>query len=177
MVGRASERPELRQALVADASHLPFPDAVADLVVAFMSLQDMDDHAAAIREAARVLRPGGRFCLAVAHPMRSAGGFENKSPDSAFRIAGSYFERRPWPWRHSHSGLTISIPSEHRPLEAYAGALEEAGLLIEALREPAPDREIVAGRPPLLRWTRLPCFLHLRAVKPDVVTPRGARPQ
>ena len=62
--------------------------------------------------------------------------------------------------------MTISVPSEHRPIEAYTAALEDAGLLIEALREPAPDRETVAVRPPLLRWTRLPCFLHIRAVKP-----------
>jgi SAM-dependent methyltransferase len=166
MVSRAARRAEVGRALVGDASRLPFPDSTAELAVAFMSLQDMDDLATAVAEAARILRPGGRFCLAVAHPIRSAGGFDSKDPDSAFRIAGSYFERRPWPWRHSHSGMTISIPSEHRPLEAYSAALEAAGLLIESLREPAPDPEAVAGRPPLLRWTRLPCFLHIRALKP-----------
>ncbi len=48
------------------------------------------------------------------------------------------------------------------PLEAYARALEEAGFLIEAIREPryvAPD-----GSPN--RWSRLPNFLQLRALKP-----------
>jgi len=166
MVSRAVQRADVGRALVGDASRLPLPDSVADLAVAFMSLQDMDDLATAVAEGARVLCPGGRFCLAVAHPVRSAGGFESKDPGSPFTIAGSYFERRPWPWRHSHSGMTISIPSEHRPLEAYSAALEDAGLLIESLREPAPDPEAVAGRPPLLRWTRLPCFLHIRALKP-----------
>ena len=48
----------------ADAARLPLPDAAADLAVAFMSLQDVADAAGAIREAARVLEPGGRLCLA-----------------------------------------------------------------------------------------------------------------
>ena len=43
------------------------------------------------------------------------------------------------------------------PLEDYAGALEAAGLLIEAIREPADP----AGG----RWARVPMFLMWRAVK------------
>jgi ubiquinone/menaquinone biosynthesis C-methylase UbiE len=46
---------------VADATVLPFEDGAFDLVVAFMSLQDMDDLEGAVRECARVLEQGGRF--------------------------------------------------------------------------------------------------------------------
>ena len=47
---------------LADAAALPLDDGCADLAVAFMSLQDIDEMPAAIKEAARVLQPGGRFC-------------------------------------------------------------------------------------------------------------------
>lgn len=165
MAKMAAERPELGRVVVADASRAPFPDGVADLVVSFTALQDMDDFEQAIAEAARLLVVGGRFCIALPHPVRSVGRFESKEPVSPFVVGGSYYERQPWPWSHSHSGMTVSIPSEHRPLQDYAGALEDAGLVIESLREPAPDAEVVASRPSLLRWTRLPCFLHIRALK------------
>jgi hypothetical protein len=55
----------------------------------------------------------------------------------------------------------MTFHSYHRPLECYFSALEQAGFLIEALREPAvPDHAITfeSSR----RWQRLPLFLHLR---------------
>ncbi|EQD39279.1 Methyltransferase type 11, partial [mine drainage metagenome] len=63
----------------ADAAHLPFQDASFDLVVAFMSLQDMDQMDLAVAETTRVLRPGGRVCLAVVHPINSAGAHESEA--------------------------------------------------------------------------------------------------
>jgi ubiquinone/menaquinone biosynthesis C-methylase UbiE len=59
----ASHREQPLPTAVADAARLPLRGEVADLVVAFFSLQDIDDFVGAIREAARVLAPGGRFCL------------------------------------------------------------------------------------------------------------------
>jgi ubiquinone/menaquinone biosynthesis C-methylase UbiE len=75
MVKNARQADPSIQVHVANAAKLPLADAAADLAIAFMSLQDMDDMPAAIREAARVLEPGGRFCLAVVHPVNSAGTF------------------------------------------------------------------------------------------------------
>jgi hypothetical protein len=56
----------------------------------------------------------------------------------------------------------MTFYSHHRPFEAYFLALEEAGFVVEALREPSiPESAIVseASR----RWRRLPLFLHVRA--------------
>jgi SAM-dependent methyltransferase len=164
MASLAARRPSLRRVVVGDAGQAPFPDAPADLVVSFTALQDMDDVEGVVAEAARLLEAGGRFCLAIPHPVRSAGHFESKDPASPFVVAGSYFARQPWHWSHTHSGTTVAIPSEHRAVQDYTQALERAGFLIESLREPAPDTEVVASRPNLLRWTRLPCFLHVLAV-------------
>jgi SAM-dependent methyltransferase len=150
---------------VGDAATLPFASATFDLVVAFMSLQDVVGLENAVREVARVLERGGRLCLAIVHPINSAGAFESVDPASPFIIRGSYLD----PFRYAdeveRDGLRMRFESEHRPLAAYFDALARAGLLVDALREPAvPDAAMryTENR----RWQRVPLFLHLRALRP-----------
>jgi ubiquinone/menaquinone biosynthesis C-methylase UbiE len=69
----AATHADPQTAVVADAAALPLRDAVADLAVAFMSLQDVDDLDLSIHEAGRVLRRGGRLCMAILHPLSTAG--------------------------------------------------------------------------------------------------------
>jgi SAM-dependent methyltransferase len=144
--------------LRADGADLPVPDAAADLVVAFMTLQDMDDMQGAVRECGRVLRPGGRLCLAVEHPVNSAGAFRGTEPDAEFAIAGDYFARRRVVTTVERDGLRMTFDGRHWPLEDYFAALEGAGLLTEALVEPRPGN---GGR-----WDRVPLFVDIRAVRP-----------
>jgi SAM-dependent methyltransferase len=155
---------ETQEALVADATALPFEDGAFDLVVAFMSLMDMDDPDAALAEAARVLEPGGRLCFCVTHPFQTAGRFEDRRPDSPFVISGSYLEERRIEDVWERDGIRFRFAFVHRSLEAWFRALEASGLLVEALREHPLPREVwpdEAGA----RWTRLPLFVHVRAVK------------
>jgi SAM-dependent methyltransferase len=49
----------------ADATDLPVADHSLDLVVAFDVLEHIPDHDRAVAEVRRVLRPGGRFLVAV----------------------------------------------------------------------------------------------------------------
>jgi SAM-dependent methyltransferase len=150
---------------LADAAALPFDDDAFDCVVAFMSLQDIDDFGGAIKEAARVLEAGGHFCFAIVHPLNSSGVFEGDQGDSPFVIAGSYLAHSYYSDNVSRDGLEIDFVSAHRPIEAYTEALAEAGLLIERVREPAlPDHALT--KPHSRRWQRLPLFLHVRALKP-----------
>jgi ubiquinone/menaquinone biosynthesis C-methylase UbiE len=64
MLTAAREMDSSIDACLADAARLPFEDGSFDCVVAFMSLQDVDQMPAAIEEAASVLETGGRLCLA-----------------------------------------------------------------------------------------------------------------
>ena len=147
---------------LADAAALPVADASADLAIAFMSLQDIDNMPAAVREAGRVLERGGRFCLAIVHPINSAGRFEERTAEARFIIAGSYLHPTRTADSIERDGLVVTFHCFHRPLEAYFAALEEAGLLVETLREPAlPAHGIISESGP--RWQRIPLFLHLRA--------------
>ncbi|HSI98245.1 MAG TPA: class I SAM-dependent methyltransferase, partial [Gaiellaceae bacterium] len=155
--------PELELHL-ADAADLPFQNGSFDLVVAFMSLQDVDDLESAVSEAARVLEPSGRLCLSVVHPLNSAGRFAGDEADSTFVIDGSYLERSYYADNLVRDGLEITFVSAHRPLQAYVDALADAGLLVERLHETdLPDHAL--RRPHSARWQRLPLFLHVRALK------------
>jgi SAM-dependent methyltransferase len=144
--------------VVGDVARLPLRSGIADLAVAFMSFQDVDDMPAAVAETARVLRPGGRFLMAIVHPINSGGEFEPGSVEMErrFVMTESYFSHRAYADDVERDGHTMRFASEHRPIESYSRALEAAGFVIEALRE-VGDRE---GK-----WTRMPLFLDVAAVR------------
>ncbi len=77
-------------------------------------------------------------------------------------IADSYLEPATFSVAVQRAGLAMTFEGKRFPFESYARALEAAGLLIEAIREPPAPEGGRGGR----RWARLPMFLFLRAVKP-----------
>jgi ubiquinone/menaquinone biosynthesis C-methylase UbiE len=148
---------------VGDGTLLPFPDARFDVVVSYNSLQDVDDMPAAVREAARVLRNNGRFCVCVVHPIRDAGHFVSEEADAPFSISDSYFEARLYDESLERDGLQMTFTSWRYSLERYARALEDSGFHIERVREPLPDQ--ARGDRRWERSQRVPMFLFVRAVK------------
>jgi demethylmenaquinone methyltransferase/2-methoxy-6-polyprenyl-1,4-benzoquinol methylase len=75
MVAAGRERgfePEICWA-VGDAQRLPLPDASAEAYVIAFGIRNVTDISAALREARRVLKPGGRFlCLEFSRPVTEA---------------------------------------------------------------------------------------------------------
>jgi SAM-dependent methyltransferase len=159
--------------LLADAASLPFRDASFDLIVAYNSLMDVSDMPAVIAEAARVLQPGRHLCVSVTHPMSDAGSFAGEQPDAPFTIPGPYLARRRFEGTFERDGLQMTFHGWCYPLEDYARALEDAGLLLEMVREPAASEAAVRQHPSYRRWQRLPMFLQLRAVKREGQFRRG----
>ena len=137
--------------VVGDAAALPFPDGAFDTVVAYNSLMDVADMPAAVHEASRVLEPAGRLCVCVTHPTADAGKFQSKEPDAPFVIPGSYLGRHRFEDTFERDGLEITFAGWRYALEEYALALEDAGLLIERLREPAAPKPPTAGASPRRR--------------------------
>ncbi|MBX9694756.1 MAG: class I SAM-dependent methyltransferase [Cyanobacteria bacterium] len=149
---------------LANAASLPLSDECARLVIAFMSLQDVDDLDGSISEIARILEPGGSACLAIVHPINSAGLFESPDADSQFIISGSYLEPRRYSDTMNRNGLEMTFHSLHRSVDEFSRAFEKAGLLIAAIREhPVPDHAI--DRFQTRRWQRVPMFLHFKLLK------------
>lgn len=147
--------------MVGDLAALPLRCAVADCLVAFMSLQDVDDMETALSEAARVVAVGGRLILAITHPLNTAGKFALPDADDLTRpfvIDGSWFDRRALADTCERDGYIMTFHSEHRPLQTYTDALADAGFVIERLRE-------VSEPDPADKWHRIPLFLHIRALR------------
>lgn len=130
-----------------------------------MVLMDVDDLDVAMLELSRVLAPGGRCCIAVLHPIASSGLFIPGDEHPTFYM-GEYLK----PMRHvldierADSG-TFRFRISHRPIDHYSRALEQAGFVIEAIREPKPTEADIAAFPNLANWARVPDFLQLRARK------------
>lgn len=80
----------------ADAAELPFPDAAFDSVVSTFAMCSVPDVEAALREALRALRPGGRLLLADhirAHwPLRA---LQHGLDLVTVPLHGEYWTRRP----------------------------------------------------------------------------------
>jgi SAM-dependent methyltransferase len=176
LVRLASEADPHTEYRVADAAALPFADAAFDLVVAYNSLMDIDDLVGALREAARVLQPGGTLAACVPHPIANAGTFVASTADAPFAITGSYLERRLLDDVVERNGVQMQFRGWCMPLQSYADALQSAGLLIEALRElglPSTNanRDLAepsgasSSRAAERRWERIPAFLFFRAIK------------
>ncbi len=125
-----------------------------------MSLQDVDQMEAAVREVARVLTVGARFVVAITHPLNTTGHFTAGADERSrpYVIEGSWFERRPLADTCERGGFTMTFHTEHRPIQAYTDALANAGFVIERVRE--------VGEPdPTDKWHRIPLFLHILAVR------------
>ena len=154
--------------MVADATAVPFEEATFQTVVAYNSLQTMAmmaDMARAVREAGRVVKPSGHFCVCVAHPMTDVDRSKQPSDEGDLVISGSYFEHQRVDETVTKNGLQMTFHGWTYTLEDYMRALEEAGFLIEWVREPVPSAEQVRQRPSLEGWRRIPLFLFIRAVK------------
>ena len=118
-------------AVVADARALPFPPGSFDVVfTAFGALPFVPDPQRVHAEAARVLRPGGRWVFAVTHPIRWA------FPDDPVGLTAqrSYFDRRPYV-ELTASGRVL-YAEYHRTLGDLVADVVGSGLVVERLVEP-----------------------------------------
>lgn len=139
-----------------------------DIVVASMSLMDVENYAASIREVCRVLPGGGELVMSITHPCFSAPVSEwIRDDDGALRMFGvdRYFERVAWESRIT-SAFRVPVLRRHRPLEDYMRAPIEYGLRLEEFHEPSvTPRELQLSKR-FRKLARVPYFLFMRWRKP-----------
>ncbi|MDO5082495.1 MAG: class I SAM-dependent methyltransferase [Arachnia propionica] len=114
--------------VVADARDTGLPDASADLVVgeAMLTIQDLEGKRAVIAEAARLLRPGGRYAL---HEMAWLPGVSDDDGERARR----------------ELSRIIKVGARPLSLEGWGELLEEHGFTV-TWHERAPLELLEPGR-------------------------------
>jgi SAM-dependent methyltransferase len=138
MLRRARERGV--DAIRVDATALPFEDASFAAAVSLFTHTDLDDFPAALREIARVLRPGGPLVYLGPHPCFIGPHSEYveargvpKLHAGWYRHSGRYGEA---PGR-SGKGLRAKIGvSFHRPLGELLQTFLDSGFRLERIEEP-----------------------------------------
>ncbi|MFE9725102.1 class I SAM-dependent methyltransferase [Streptomyces sp. NPDC005794] len=130
----------------ADAARLPVADGSSPAVVAVMVHTDVPDYPAVLREAARVLRPGGVFVHIGVHPC-FCGGFADRADAEAVVVRPGYrdagWTRESWTDR----GLRDKVGARHLPLPDLLHGFLDAGLTPERFSEHgAPTPVVMAVR-------------------------------
>ncbi|POM25292.1 Demethylmenaquinone methyltransferase [Actinomadura rubteroloni] len=147
MLDRARAKAPKARLLQGDLTALPLPGDTVDLAVCGLALSHLPDIVPAIRELARVTRPGGRVIITDVHPTMTA-------------LRGTFLFR--------HDDRLGRIRNHAHPVSSYLAAFAAAGLDVEQCAEPEsngtlpphgyerryPDaaRAAWAGLPFVLAW-------------------------
>lgn len=139
----------------ADAAALPFRTSSFDLVCsAYGALPFVADAGAALKDIARVLRPGGRAVFSVSHPIRWC--FLDEPGEEGLYVISSYFDRRAYV-EESPAGQAVYV-EHHRTLGDWVRLIHGAGLRLVDVVEPewVPGNEETWGGWSALRGDLIP---------------------
>ena len=141
----------------ASAEALPVADASMDLVVSYVALVDIPDFRGAIREMARVLRPGGCCVVANLNSFSTASTLywaRDENGNKRHWTMDNYMVER----TVSAEWAGMSIVNWHRPLSAYMQSFLQARLTLEHFDEPVPKPAVIRMHPSMQDFHRLPHF-------------------
>ncbi|SVA97803.1 uncharacterized protein METZ01_LOCUS150657 [marine metagenome] len=122
------------------AEQLPFQDSFFDAAIACLVVEHIEKFEESFREVARVVKSGGRFVLAMNHPLLQSPGsswvedWTTDPPEKYWRV-GPYLREET---SEEYFGDGISIPFTHRPLSRYLNALSDSGFVTTRMIEPQP---------------------------------------
>jgi len=163
---------------VGSALNLPYNDNCFDFATSFMCMMDIPNVEGALKEAFRVIKPGGFLQFSITHPCFDTAYRKNLRDASGktYAIAiGEYFKEvkgniEEWIFGDTPAELKNSLPKFRLPrftrtLTQWISFITGAGFIIEKINEPQPGDEIVSQYPTLQDAQVVSYFLHIRAGK------------
>jgi SAM-dependent methyltransferase len=169
LIAIARERAPEIQYVVANANALDAIDSDSfQIVMASMSLMDIEDYEGAVREAWRVLRSGGRLFMSITHPCFSppvSGWIKTGDGGLDVFAIDRYMEHAQWD-DFIATSFQRPVIRRHKPLQDFIGPLLQRGFQLRAFHEPGASAEQVRTSPRLERLNRIPYFLFMTWEKP-----------
>jgi ubiquinone/menaquinone biosynthesis C-methylase UbiE len=135
-----------------------------DIVLAAMSLMDVEDYDGAVGEIYRVLRKGGEFLMSITHPCFAGRGsrwWRNADGVMDHYAIDNYMNREAWE-EFVTDKFTAPVLFRHMPLEGFISPLLGLGFRLILFKEPTPTPEQVLESERLRRLNRIPLFLFMK---------------
>ena len=123
-----------------------------DIVLASMSLMDVEDYGGALAESRRVLRKGGKLLMSILHPCFSE------------RATDNYFDKTPWK-EFVAKDFKQKVLFRHMPLQDFINPLLELGFKMQGFYEPIPTQEQMQASSRIPRLAKVPMFLFMEWTK------------
>ena len=171
IAGEVNKREEhgIRYAVAEPTDLSVIEDSVFDDIVCNMGLMITRDLSGTIAELARLVKLGGRFIFSVLHPcfcMPDACWISDEDGKLLYRAVDDYFGES-WHLSQTDPGVRSGKDkTKHRTLSTYVNALSGRGFNVRRTVEPRPSLEVIAVKPQLEVFARVPAVLIVEAVFP-----------
>lgn len=149
---------------VRNANSLHDMEVGFDIVLAAMSLMDVEDYSGAIAEIYRVMRKGGELVMSITHPCFAGRGshwWRDGNRGVVHYAIDNYSIREAWE-EFVTDKFAKPVIFRHMPLADFISPLLELGLTLTLFQEPIPTPEQILQSERLIRLNRIPLFLFMK---------------
>jgi SAM-dependent methyltransferase len=139
-------------------------DSSFDIVLAAMSLMDVEDYSGAVAEIYRVLRKGGEFLMSITHPCfmgRGSRWWRNADGEIDHYAINNYMNSEAWE-EFVTDRFSKPVLFRHMPLESFISPLLRCGFRLDLFKEPVPTPEQILKSERLRRLHWIPLFLFIK---------------
>jgi 2-polyprenyl-3-methyl-5-hydroxy-6-metoxy-1,4-benzoquinol methylase len=146
-------------------------DSTFDEIVCNMGMMMTRDLGGTIAELARLIKLGGRFIFSVLHPCFNtpdscwAG---NDNDRSQYKTIDNYFSEAWWTSELVQNVRSGRNKIKHRPISRYVNALGARGFTVRRVLEPKPSHDVIALKPHLEVFDRIPVAIIFEAIFPYI---------